>query len=132
VYGWKVLVLIDVQTRLPLAMKVLTIQAYEGRWLVPLLEQAQRNLGTGGQIGSIVIERGYLDGADLWQVHQLGVRFVVVAKANMVVTQDAQALAKRERGQVRPAGGAPWTRQDSHRGAAAHRTGGHRGTEDLR
>jgi len=30
IYGWKVLVLIDVQTRLPLAMKVLTIEAYEG------------------------------------------------------------------------------------------------------
>ncbi len=100
-YGFKVLVLIDVQTRLPLAMKVLTIEAYEGRWLVPLLQQAQRNLGTRGHIGSIVIDRGYLDGADVWQVHQLGIRFVVVAKATMVVTQDAQALAKRERVQVR-------------------------------
>jgi len=100
-YGWKVLVLIDVPTRLPLAMKVVKIQEYEGRWLVPLLEQAQRNLGTRGRIGTIVIDRGYLDGQDLWQVHQLGVRFVVVSKANMVVTQDAQALAKRERVHVR-------------------------------
>ena len=101
VYGWKVLVLIDVQTRLPLAMKVVKIEEYEGRWLVPLLEQAQRNLGTRGHISTIVIDRGYLDGQDLWQVHQQGVRFVVVGKANMVVTQDAQALAKGERGQVR-------------------------------
>ncbi len=101
VYGWKVLVLIDVQTRLPLAMKVVTIQEYEGRWLLPLLEQAQRNLGTYGHIGTIVIDRGYLDGEDLWQVHQQGVIFVVVGKANMTVTQDAQALAKRERVQVR-------------------------------
>src|SRR5690348_3462061 len=61
VYGWKVLVLIDVQTRLPLSMKVVTIQEYEGRWLVPLLEQAQRNLGTRGRISTIVIDRGYLD-----------------------------------------------------------------------
>src|SRR2546426_8583068 len=101
VYGWKVLVLIDVQTRLPLAMKVVSIQEYEGRWLLPLLEQAQRNLGTCGHIGTIVIDRGYLDGEDLWQVHQQGVIFVVVGKTNMTVTQDAQALAKRERGQVR-------------------------------
>jgi Transposase DDE domain len=97
VYGWKVLVLIDVQTRLPLAMKVVQIQQYEGRWLVPLLEQAQRNLGTHGRIHTIVMDRGYLDGEDLWQVHQQGVIFVVVGKANMAVTQDAQALAKRER-----------------------------------
>src|SRR6266568_6410681 len=101
VYGWKVLVLIDVHTRLPLSMKVVTIEEYEGRWLVPLLEQAQRNLGTRGRIGTIVIDRGYLDGEDLWQMHQQGVLFVVVGKANMVVTQDAQALAKRERAQVR-------------------------------
>jgi hypothetical protein len=101
VYGWKVLVLIDVQTRLPLAMKIVTIQEYEGRWLVPLLEQAQRNLGTQGHISTIVIDRGYLDGQDLWQVHQKGIIFVVVGKANMAVTQDAQALAKRERLHVR-------------------------------
>jgi hypothetical protein len=36
-YGWKVLVLIEVQTRLPLAMKVVKIQEYEGSWLIPLL-----------------------------------------------------------------------------------------------
>src|SRR5947209_18851476 len=41
VYGWKLLVLIEVQTRLPLAMKLVTIQDDEGKWLVPLLEQAQ-------------------------------------------------------------------------------------------
>jgi Transposase DDE domain len=101
VYGWKVLVLIDVPTRLPLAMKVVKIQEYEGRWLVPLLAQAQANLGTYGHISTIVIDRGYLDGEDLWQVHQRGVIFVVVSKAHMAVTQDAQALAKGERAQVR-------------------------------
>ena len=101
VYGWKVLVLIDVQTRLPLAMKVVKIQEYEGRWLLPLLEQAQCNLGTRGHVGTIVIDRGYLDGQDLWQVHQQGVIFVVVGKANMTITQDAQALAKREQVQAR-------------------------------
>jgi len=101
VYGWKVLVLIDVHTRLPLAMKVVQIQEYEGRWLVPLLEQAQHNLGVRGHISTIVIDRGYLDGEDLWQVDQLGVLFVIVGKTNMAVTQDAQALAKRERVHVR-------------------------------
>ena len=90
VYGWKVLVLIDVETRLPLAMKIVQIQDYEGKWLVPLLEQAQRNLGTHAHIGTIVIDRGYLDGEDLWQVHQRGVIFVIVGKANMAVVQDAQ------------------------------------------
>jgi Transposase DDE domain len=100
-YGWKVLVLIDVQTRLPLAMKVVQIQEYEGKWLVPLLEQAQRNLGPHAQITTIVIDRGYLDGEDLFRVHQMGLRFVIVGKANMSVVQDAQGVAKGERATVR-------------------------------
>jgi hypothetical protein len=101
VYGWKVLVLMDVQTRLPLAIKLVPIQEYEGRWLVPLLEQAQRNLGSHAHIGTIVIDRGYLDGEDLWHVHQMGVFFVIVGKANMAVVQDAHGLAKGERAKVR-------------------------------
>src|SRR5437588_2519927 len=101
VYGWKVLVLIEVQTRLPLAMKVVKIQEYEGSWLIPLLEQAQRNLGEHAHIETIVIDRGYLDGADLGRVHQKGIIFVIVGKANMTVVQDAQGLAKGERARVR-------------------------------
>src|SRR5881275_3546161 len=101
VYGWKVLVLIEVHTRLPLAMKLIKIQEYEGKWLVPLLEQAQHNLGTQAHIATIVVDRGYLDGEDLWRVHQKGVLFVICGKASMAVTQDAQGLAKAERASVR-------------------------------
>jgi hypothetical protein len=96
VYGWKVLVLIEVRTRLPLAMKVVPIQEYEGQWLLPLVKQAQANLGEAAHIRKVVIDRGYLDGEDLWLVHQLGIIFVVVAKAGMSVATDAQALAKEE------------------------------------
>ena len=101
VYGWKVLVLIEVQTRLPLAMHLVKIQEYEGKWLIPLLEQAQQNLGSAATIESVVIDRGYLDGADLWQLHQKGLLFVIVGKSNMAVVQDAQGLAKGERAVVR-------------------------------
>ncbi len=101
VYGWKVVVLIEVQTRLPLAMKVVKIQDYEGSWLIPLLEQAQRNLGEQAHMDTIVIERGYLDGDDVWRVHHKGLRFVIVGKANMTVVQDAQGIAHGERAVVR-------------------------------
>src|SRR5207302_2427910 len=52
VSGWKVLVLIDVHTRLPLAMKVVKIEEYEGRWLVTVVEEAHGTLGTRGSICS--------------------------------------------------------------------------------
>jgi len=93
VFGWKVLVLMDVLTRLPLAMKVVPIQAYEGAWLLPLVEQAQVNLAGYGRITTVVIDRGYLDGEDLWALDQQGITFVVVAKAGMVIREDALALA---------------------------------------
>src|SRR5260370_36197193 len=86
----------DVQTRLPLAMKLVQIQEYEGRWLVPLLEQAQRNLGTHAHIGTIVIDRGYLDGEDLWQGGQTGGLFVLVGKAHNSGGPGAQGLGKGE------------------------------------
>lgn len=99
-------VLIDVPTRLPLAVQVVKIQEDEGRWLVPWFEQAQEHLGRRGHINTSVIERGYLDGEELGRVHQLGVIFVVVSKSNMEVRQDAQAEAsrERERGGVREGG----------------------------
>ncbi len=97
VFGWKVLVLMDVLTRLPLAMKVVPIQAYEGAWLLPLVEQAQVNLAGYGHITTVVIDRGYLDGEDLWALDQQGSTFVVVAKAGMVIRKDALALARQER-----------------------------------
>ena len=92
-FGWKVLVLIEVRTRLPLAMTVVQIQEYEGRWLVPLVRQARENLGERARIVKVVIDRGYLDGDDLWQLHQMGLIFVIVAKAGMAVREDARALA---------------------------------------
>jgi hypothetical protein len=97
-FGWKVLILIEVRIRLPLAMTVVQIQEYEGRWLVPLVTQAQKNLGERARIGKVVIDRGYLDGDDLWQLHQMGLIFVIVAKAGMAVREDARALARDEEG----------------------------------
>ena len=41
------------------------------------------------------------DGEDLWRVHQKGVIFVICGKTTMMVTQDAQGLAKGEQATVR-------------------------------
>jgi hypothetical protein len=101
IYGWKILVLIDVQTRLPLAVKVVKIQEYEGCWLVPLVEKAEENLGCYARITKVVVDRGYLDGEDLWQLEQKQIIFVIVAKAGMVIAEDAQALAKLEKPKIR-------------------------------
>lgn len=94
IFGWKLLVLIEVRTRLPLAAKVVKIEAYEGEWLVPLVRQAQANLGAKARIVKVLVDRGYLDGEDLWDLDQMGIIFVVIAKSGMAVREDAHALAR--------------------------------------
>jgi hypothetical protein len=93
VYGWKVIVLIDARTKMPLGVKVVPIQAHETLWLRALVVQAQVNLASDGRLHKLVFDKGFLDGTDLWWLDQRGVTFVVPAKANMAVTADARAQA---------------------------------------
>jgi hypothetical protein len=52
-------------------------------------------------MSKIVIDRGYLDGEDLWELEKRGILFVIVGKAGMIVVEDAQAIAKGELGKMR-------------------------------
>jgi hypothetical protein len=92
IFGWKLIALIDIRTRIPLAIKVVQIQEYEGRWIVPLVKQAQKNLAGYARIVKVVADRIYLDGEDLWELDQMDLIFVVIAKSNMLVRKDALAL----------------------------------------
>jgi hypothetical protein len=93
VYGWKVIVLIDAQTKIPLAVKVVPIQVHETLWLRALVVQARANLASDARLHKLVFDKGFLDGTDLWWLDQRGITFVVPAKANMAVTADARAQA---------------------------------------
>jgi hypothetical protein len=93
VYGWKVLLLIDAATKIPLAVKVGQIQEHESHWTRALVTQARLNLTGAARLHKVVFDRGFLDGTDLWWLDQQGIRFVVPAKTNMAVTADARAQA---------------------------------------
>ena len=96
VYGFQVFVVYEVHWRLIVAAKVVPIQEHETRHTLDLVRQAIRNLGPG-ILRVLVVDRGFLDGADLWTLKQtLGIDFVVPSKAKMRVTTDAQALARQE------------------------------------
>lgn len=92
-FGWKVVALMDLATRIPLAIQVLQIEASEGEWLVPLVQQAQANLGEHARIVKGVADRGFLDGVDLWALHQRGIVFFILAKAGMKVREAALSQA---------------------------------------
>lgn len=93
IFGWKLIALIDIRTRIALAIKVVQIQEYEGRWIVPLVKQAQANLVGYARLVKVVADRIYLDGEDLWELDQMGLIFVVIAKDGMLVKKDALAQA---------------------------------------
>jgi hypothetical protein len=101
VYGWKVVVLMDTRTRIPLALKVLKIEAYEGEWLVPLVKQAQANLGTHARIVTVAADRGYLDGVDLYELEEMGIVWVMWTKQGMAVRTEAIARSAEEAEQRR-------------------------------
>ena len=93
VYGWKVLLLIDAVTKIPLAVKVGQIDEHETHWTRALVTQARANLAGAARLHKIVFDRGFLDGTDLWWLDQQGILFVVPAKTNMAVTVDARGQA---------------------------------------
>jgi hypothetical protein len=91
VYGWKLIVLIDARTKIPLAARVVPIQEHEVLSMRALVTQARTNLASYARLYKVVFDRGFLDGVDLWWLDQHGILFVVPAKDNMAVTLDAQA-----------------------------------------
>jgi hypothetical protein len=101
VYGWKVLLVIDAVTKIPLAVKVGKIQEHETHWTRALITQARANLAGYARLHKVVFDKGFLDGTDLWWLDQQGLCFVVPAKANMAVTADARAQAAAGEGITR-------------------------------
>ena len=91
VFGFQVFVVYEVHLRLIVAAKVVPIQERETRHTLDLVRQAIRNLGPG-LLRILLVDRGFLDGADLWSLkHSWGIDFVVPSKAPMHVTRDAHA-----------------------------------------
>jgi hypothetical protein len=93
VYGWKVLLLIDAATKIPLAVKVGKIQDHEALWARALVTQARMNLAGDARLHKVVFDKGFLDGTTLWWLDQDKITFVVPAKDNMAVTAAARAQA---------------------------------------
>jgi hypothetical protein len=93
VYGWKVLLLIDAATKIPLAVKVGQIHEHEALWTRALVTQARMNLAGASRLHKVIFDNGFLDGSTLWWLNQHGVTLVVPANANMAVVAEARAQA---------------------------------------
>jgi hypothetical protein len=93
IYGWKVLLLIEAVTKIPLAVKVVKIHEHEALWTWALVTQARANLAGAVRLHTVGFDKAFLAGTDLWWLDQHGITFVVPAKDHMAVTADARAQA---------------------------------------
>jgi hypothetical protein len=91
--GWKPIVMIDARTKSPLAVTVVPIHEHEVLSMRALVTQARTHLAGFTQLPKVVVDRGFLDGADLWWLNHQGITFVVPATDHMAVTVDARAQA---------------------------------------
>jgi hypothetical protein len=98
VYSWKLIVLIEASTKIPLSPTVVPIQAHETLSSRALVRQARTNLAGHARLYEMVFDNGFWNGVGLWWLQQYGILFVVPAKEHMAVTVDAQAQADASEG----------------------------------
>lgn len=93
VFGFKIWVVWDPNTRLPLAMRFATIEISDIQYAREVIQQAVANLGNHAGIVSIALDRGFIDGALLWWLNaEMNITFYIPAKTNMNVYEDALSL----------------------------------------
>ncbi len=93
VFGFKIWVVWDPNSRLPLAMRFATIEINDTQYAREVIQQALTNLGDYAQIVSIALDRGFIDGQLLWWLNNdMNITFYIPAKTNMNVYEDALSL----------------------------------------
>ena len=135
VYGWKVIVLIDAATKIPLAVKVGPIQEHETLWAAGLGHAGADQSGwRHARLHKVVFDKGFLDGTDLWWLDQHGIPFVVPAKDEHGGDGRCPGPSRGwRRCHGRPPGayGPPWAGQNGLDRTAGDRGGGDHRADDL-
>jgi hypothetical protein len=93
VFGFKIWVLWDPNSRLPLAIRFATIEVHDTQYARELIQQAFTNVGEHAKIVSIALDRAFIDGPLLWWLNtEMNIIFYIPAKTNMDVYEDALSL----------------------------------------
>jgi hypothetical protein len=92
VFGFKIWVVWDPCSRLPLALRFATIEISDIDLAREVVEQATENLAGHATIVSLAVDRGFMDGKFLWWLHTKHIIFYIPAKTNMHVYTDALSL----------------------------------------
>lgn len=101
VFGFKIWVVWDPVSGLPLSMRFTTIEVHDISLAKEVIEQAIANLGEYSKIASIAIDRGFMDGQLLWWLNSRSITFYIPAKRNQSVYNDALSLVETGQHEVR-------------------------------
>lgn len=92
IHGFKLFILYEVKSRIIVAMNIVPANESDSNHLLSMVKQGIKNCGKG-RIKVIVADRGFLDGAQMWEIkHKLGIDFIIPAKSKMIIREDAIAL----------------------------------------
>ena len=94
VFGFKIWVVWDPNSGLPIAMRFATIETHDITLAREVIAQAITNLGKHAGIVSIAMDRGFMDGKLLWWLNSRGIIFYIPAKSNQYVYDDALSLVE--------------------------------------
>jgi len=92
VFGFKIWVVWDPNSKLPLAMRFAPINVADVTMAQEVIQQARTNLGSHASIVSIDLDRGFMDGKLLHWLNSQGITFFIPAKSSMGVYKEALAL----------------------------------------
>lgn len=90
-----------------------------------LIKQARKNIGSYARIARVIVDWGFMDGPTLHEIDAMGIEFIIPAKDNMRVYEDARSLAKAGYGNV------SIRTQTVHSGYGRHRTSTNLTTEVI-
>lgn len=75
VFGFKIWVVWDPNSRLPLSMRFATIEVHDINFAQDVVQQAIDNLGKYAKITSLAIDRGFTDGIFLWWLNRQNITY---------------------------------------------------------
>lgn len=95
VFGWKVWVVWEPVSRIPLALAIDGINVADNEHAYEVLAQARKNVEGYATIRSVALDRGFLDGNLLSKIDDDGAIVYIPAKSNLTITTDAREIARR-------------------------------------
>ncbi len=94
-YGFKLIIIKEVKSRIIVAAKVVQIQEHESQFTLELVKQAKKNMGKKSRIKLLLMDRGFLDGITLWELKdKMKIDWIVPVRKNMDIAVDIRSLRK--------------------------------------